>query len=187
MTPKTVPCSPWSPSGSVTFTHTLSVWKLSSHSALSPWRVVVTGRACSVPLFWNLFSINLGERSQDSTQYRSRSICPVGDPWRTGGTESTFQFMSRSHCLPLGLLSSQQKAKVSKVPSAPFPRPESPPWYRQPRILWVPETPRGPLWESALLSISLWATPGAHHFSFSTWPCVKLTPLGGHLHTIRST
>lgn len=104
-----------------------------------------------------------------------------------GGTESSLQFLSLSHCLPLGLLSSQQRAEVRKTPLPHSPDDQSSQQSRQPRILWVSEIPRGRVWESALLSISPCATPGASHFSVSIRPCVELTLLGGRLHTIRST
>lgn len=104
-----------------------------------------------------------------------------------GGTGSSLQFLSLSHCLPLGLLSSQQRAEVHKTPLPHSQDDQSPQQSRQPRILWVSETPRGPVWESALLSIRPCATPGASHFSVSIQPFVELKLLGGRLHTIRST
>lgn len=116
VTPKTVPASLVHLS-SVAVTHTHSVRKLNSHPAQSSLRVTVTGRVCSVPLpLLELSSIGLGEPSQDSAKYRDCSICPGWGPWRTGGTESILQVISRTSCLPPGLLSSQQKADPARSP-----------------------------------------------------------------------
>lgn len=114
-----------------------------------------------------------GKLFPDSTEHRGHFISPGRGSWRSGGTEATLGSISPSHCLPLSILSSQQKAG-SPAPHSQCQNPHHGTGALALCLLQrYPET----------LRISLRFTPGAPHIGVSASPF--MTPLGGCLHMIR--